>query len=133
MEDGGYAIIAASFIILLAFMLGAGAGVVVEQSNLVSSAKRAQSRISSRVHESLDITIRRNSENTEIVIQNTGSTPSVIEKILVKKEGGSIEVNATRSTVVDILDEEVVSLNKNVSEDSTIGVLTHLGNTFWEV
>lgn len=132
MKDRGYAIIATSLLILLAFVMGAGAAVVVEQSNLIGSAKRAQSRISSRAHESLELTVRRNAGSTEIVMLNVGSTPSVIEKILIKGRDGSLEAHTKRSIVVDILDDEVISLSRHVGEDSTVGVLTHLGNVFWE-
>lgn len=137
-EEGGFAILAVALVMMLALMIPLGATVLLEHSNLVASAKRAQTLISLRGHESLTIRVDRNADNTVIAAYNTGSTQSIIQSLLIKNTDNSLTIDEnlglkdSPAIYVDILDNRVFTENRPIDENRVIGVLTQLGNAFWE-
>lgn len=134
-EERGYVILAVALTMMLALMLPMGAMVLLEHSNLVTSAKRTQELITLKGHESLTVNVTRNADNTVITIHNTGSVQSVIQLLLIEK-GNSLTIDENiglenKSVIfVNILDSRDIIENRSIDEN--IGVLTRLGNTFWE-
>jgi len=129
-EERGFAVIAGAVMIALALFMGFGAAVVVAQSNLIHSAKIAQELIATRAHEDLRLTVI---DETQIKIRNIGSTPSVVNAILLKGPDNSLSVYIPDKVFyVGILENCISNLQSAPAEDSTVGVLTGLGNVFWE-
>ncbi len=130
-EERGFAVIAGAVMIALALFMGFGAAVVVAQSNLIHSAKIAQELIATRAHE--DLRVIHNPGETEIKIRNIGSTPSVVNAILLKGPDNSLSVYIPDKVFyVGILENCISHLQSAPAEDSTVGVLTSFGNVFWE-
>lgn len=134
MRKRGFAILGVVVVIALAMALGFGAVIVLEQSNLVSTAKNTQQEMTLRSHERVFITaVGRNPENTEFAVRNSGSVTSLIEEVLVVEEDNSLVAYDVESVAVSVLDNAVFSIPEHVGKNARTGVLTHLGNTFWEV
>lgn len=129
MEDCGFAIIAGALMVALSLFFAFGAAVVVERSNLLHSAKIAQERIAARAHEDLRVTVNR--DNAVIEVRNVGSTFSTVVALLVKNADNSLTVHDA-SFFVNVLGRHEFVWENSIPDDSTVGVLTSLGNAFWE-
>jgi hypothetical protein len=129
-EERGFAVIAGAIMVALSLFFAFGAAVVAEHSSLVHTAKLAQERISSKAHERLAVTVTRNPGSTVIEVRNVGSIPSVCVALLIARpmpvglEAKSINL------FVGILENRTITEGRAISDN--IGVLTGLGNVFWE-
>lgn len=133
MRERGFAIIGTVVVVALAVALGFGAAVVLGQSHLVATAKRAQSTLSAKSHEKANIVpVERNPDNTEVLVRNDGSTSIVLKKALVEKVDNSLTVYDLEGEVINTLDNSIFTIPVRVENNATLGVLTRLGNVFWE-
>lgn len=133
MRESGFAILGTAVVIALAVALGFGAFVVLEQSNLVATTKQAQNRLSAKSHERVNVlAVGRNPENTKVLVRNDGSTSALLEKVLVVNVDNSLKTYDLGGEFVGVLDNSVFTVTSHVASSATLGVLTRLGNTFWE-
>jgi len=104
--------------------------VVMEYSRYAYAVKSANELVAMRVRENLKV---KQISSTEITVTNDGSTSSLIIGIYIVNGDKSLTYwKLDKPVTVKVLSEKTFPPPQSISEGLKVGVLTSLGNVFWE-
>jgi hypothetical protein len=133
MNQRGTAVIVPILGLMFAILIGFVGVVFVEQGRFAYATKITEEQVAARIHERLAVQVTRNPDNTEMCLVNQGSYPSVILQVLERHQDNSLGFEDRGCPIcVGVLENRQVLLPGSISEDTKLGVLTSLGNAFWE-
>jgi hypothetical protein len=131
-KRGTIALGAIALILIFMIIVSCVAVVVMEYGRFAYSAKASNETVAARAKESLNVQV--SASNGTITVTNVGSTPSlVIGVYAVNPEDKNLRYYPLDTPVgVGTLGENTFPPPKPLPKDWRVGVLTSLGNVFWE-
>lgn len=117
--------------LMMVMAVGFFAYVLVQYGNLSRARNVSGELIAQRAHEHLVVTADRDSSTT-LHITNTGSVPSTVVAVAYRRGGENrlTTILLESPRVVGVLENESLRLGERI--DDRVGVITSLGNAFWE-
>ena len=108
--------------------------IVMEYSRFAYSVKAANEAVVMKGEEELKVQALRSSGTTDITVTNEGSTSSLVFGVYAVNptDNNPTYYKLSQPTIIRILGDATFSIPHPISDNWRIGVLTSLGNVFWE-
>ncbi len=133
-KQGTVAVGAIAIILMFTMAISCLAIIVLEYNSYSRSIAYTTQTDSMKAKENLLIQSSQSSESIAITAANEGSTPSMIVAVLTLNSfDNSINYhNLNQPITCTVLGQNTFNFDQQIQEDWQIGVLTSLGNIFWE-
>lgn len=106
----------------------------MEYSSYSNSVGVATETAGLKAKENLLIQASNSAGSTTVTVTNEGSTPSIVVAVLTANplDNSFQYYNLTQPLTYTVLGQGTFSINQKIQQNSQIGVLTSLGNVFWQ-
>lgn len=133
-KRGTVAVGAIAIILMFSMAISCITIIVLEYNSYSKSVAYTTQTDAMKAKENLLIQSSHSSENVAVTAINEGSTPSMIVAVLtLNTVNQSIDYqNLDQPITCTVLGQRTFNVNQQSQEDRKIGVLTSLGNMFWE-
>ena len=134
LKRGTIAVGAITIILIFIIIISCIAAIVMEYSSYSNSVGVATETAGLKAKENLLVQASNSGASTTVTVTNEGSTPSIIVAVLSANpsESSFQYYNLTQPITYTILGQGTFTINQQISQNSQIGVLTSLGNVFWQ-
>ena len=134
LKRGTIAVGAITIILIFIIIISCIAAIVMEYSSYSNSVGVATETAGLKAKENLLVQASNSGASTTVTVTNEGSTPSIVVAILSANPSDSSfqYYNFTQPITYTVLGQGTFTVNQQVPQNSQIGVLTSLGNVFWQ-